>query len=172
MPCLNKTRFYLSKFLDHIKSTSCHGVSHFANSPNKKTRIFWAIFSTICLGAMCYFIAIRIKDYQDSSIVRVTDYETLPEFEIPKFTICSKNNFDDTDRVSSLLYLRNVFYNIFVTSLLVCAEKSSSETSCGTRYRAEKNTPEFYTLFWGVFWGNFTCVGLPGPLCHPFKKNF
>ena len=125
MTCKTKLKNFGKKALNHIKDTSCHGIGHFANAGHKNIRIFWFLCSIVCIATAVFFIVLRIEDYMNASIVRITDYEDFEEFDIPNFSICSENNYDDTDRVSALLVFRDLIYE----SLLLSYDMDKGEFS-------------------------------------------
>ena len=85
-----------SKVINHIKSTSCHGVGHFANAPTTILKIFWSIFTIFCAAAMVYFLKLRIRDFINRSISTSINYVPADSLDFPVVSVCLENSYDDT----------------------------------------------------------------------------
>ena len=83
--------------IKRLQKSSCHGVSHFANASNRYTKSYWFFWSFCCLSAMLYFLIIRISDFLNSSVTTSFLSEKVDSIEMPRVTICSINNYEETD---------------------------------------------------------------------------
>ena len=89
------------------KSTSCHGVSHLANSQGKRTQFWWLFWTGLCFGCTIFFILIRVSDYLSSTTSTSFKTYSVDRIEMPMLTICSKNTYDLTEYHYLLVLLRN-----------------------------------------------------------------
>ena len=104
----------LTRFLEHIKDTSCHGVGHFANAGSKRAKTFWFCFTIVCLAGLGYFITVRTYDFLNSSVIRTTDYISVDNLDFPQVTVCSKDSYDDSELKSKYLPLVMTLKNVLI----------------------------------------------------------
>ena len=99
--------------LEIIKATSCHGISHFSNATSKNIRTFWFFCTLSCIGALSYFVILRLKDYITSDVVASFKIEQSNNLQFPKITVCQSNTFDDTNLHYFFYQLKLVLTEIF-----------------------------------------------------------
>ena len=76
------------------ENTTMHGVANIAHSKSKLKKTIWSLLILTVMGASCYYVIIRAKDYKShhTSTSFTNDYQT-EGIEFPVVTVCNYNKF-------------------------------------------------------------------------------